>query len=186
MDEDNQQKNTAKTSQPPQVLNISGDLVYGDKVGGDKVGGDKIDKANQNPTTERKVDNQTSKRIKKKTISLGISIFAILSAVILGIVIWQINSQQADEKFVFQVRVQDHGTTEPIYNAQVTLDIEGENIPKVEQTDSNGLAVFTISNDLTNAHTSITVNAEGYQIKLQVIQVEPDQLPFVVNLKIKP
>ncbi len=186
MDEDNQQKNTAKTSQPPQVFNISGDMVYGDKVGNDKIGGDKINKANQNSITEGSVDYQTPKQIKKKTSYLGISIIAILIAIVLGIVIWQINLQQADESFVFQVRVQDHVTTEPISNAQVTLDVEGESIPKVELTDSNGFAVFYISSDLTRAHTNINVNAEGYQIKLQIIQVEPDQLPFVVNLKNKP
>lgn len=192
MNADNQQ-NTPKESHPSQapIYNVSGDLIQGDKVGndkvvGDKVAGNKVSKASQPPIIDKTADDQTANQGKKKTVALGISIFAIMIVIALGIAFWQINPYQSDKNFNFQVRVQDHITSDPIPNAQITLDIAGDDVPKIEFADSNGLAVFSIASNLNDSVTNLTVNTDNYPIKHQIIQVSSGQRPLIVTLENKP
>jgi flagellar basal body-associated protein FliL len=176
-----QQNNSAKSSQNTPNIQVHGDYVVGDKVGGDKIGGNKIsqDYAQEEQTV-------TPAPVEKHTRYFIIIVIILLVIALSGTIAWIIFSQQSEDKFIFQVRVQDQTTSDPIKNAQVTLDIEGENIPKSKITDSDGLALFSISNDLSEATANLTIQTNGYHIRNKIIQVEPDQLPIIINLEETP
>lgn len=167
-------KNPQDSSPSDPIINVQGDYIQGDKFDGDKINGDKVSGDKQ--AVEPPSPATNNKR------ALVYFLIATLGILLIGVFARFLFLGQSQDEFIFQVRVQNQADAAPIANAQITLDIKGEDVPRIEYTDTNGTAIFSIPVDLAGSLTNLTVIADGHQIKNQVTQVKSDQLPTVINL----
>ena len=86
----------------------------------------------------------------------------------------------------YKVRVQIQETGEPISNAKVTIDVSGGIAPVPEFTDGNGLARIFIDSSQTGKAARLIVEAEGYQVYVENIDLEDGALPHIILLKPTP
>ncbi len=85
--------------------------------------------------------------------------------------------------FVFQIRVYDDGTENIITDAKVILEVAGTN-PIITSTDDNGYAGFFLQTHYDTLQARIIVErVPGYQRYIQEIDLNTNQLPFVVKLE---
>lgn len=85
-------------------------------------------------------------------------------------------------EFAYTVTVIDDDTDLPIANAQVTIEIGGK-APLTEYADSNGFARVVVPATFTKQAGRLIVNADGYRVNRQEIDLYPERLPDTVRLK---
>lgn len=87
----------------------------------------------------------------------------------------------ANSTFIYQVRVQDKASLDPIANVAVTLDLPGT-LPEPTLTDSNGLAVFTLGTQFNGRNALLHVDKDGYEGWNQNITLSADERPYDVRI----
>jgi len=93
-----------------------------------------------------------------------------------------ISTPPPDTAFAYQVRVEVKDTTEPISNAEVTLEVGGK-APLRDITDSNGFARIFVDTAYTGQPGKLIVKATGYSSHTEHIDLRKDVLPTVVRLE---
>lgn len=74
-------------------------------------------------------------------------------------------------KVIIQIEVQDVVTQKPIVRAEVRLNVDGEVFP-FEYTDSKGLAVFSVDQQLLQEIGTVSIANEDYQPQTHRISLE--------------
>jgi hypothetical protein len=90
---------------------------------------------------------------------------------------------QVGPNFDYFVRVQEQGIGKPIPDAKVTIDLGGGTASKDEYTDSNGLARMFIDFSYAGKAGRLIIEATGYELYIQNIDLSKDALPDIVRLK---
>lgn len=88
----------------------------------------------------------------------------------------------APTSFTYGITVRDAANGQPISNALVTIEVEGR-APLDGYTDSSGYARLFVAAELAQRPGRLTVEADGYQIERQNVDLWPEQLPDEVRLK---
>jgi hypothetical protein len=90
----------------------------------------------------------------------------------------------------YSITVKDSKTVEPIFNAEVTIDLSELGLaPKILHTDKNGYAATSIEEippDQPVRHVKVTVKANGYQRYVETIDLNGPTIHHDVQLKPNP
>lgn len=104
----------------------------------------------------------------------------IALAIAIALIVY-LPEDSSSEPFEYSVRVQSAASSEPIFGALVLLDAPGE-APKQEFTDSSGYARIMIGEELVGQPGRLIVEAQGYEIHIQAIDILPVVLPNQIRL----
>ena len=85
-------------------------------------------------------------------------------------------------RFSYSVRVEMKDGRQIINNAKVSIIVGGKT-PLIEFTDVNGFSLFSIETDYAGSHGILIVEASGFSVYTQNINIFPDKLPAVVQLE---
>ena len=85
-------------------------------------------------------------------------------------------------RFSYSVRVEMKNDRKIINNAKVSITVEGKT-PLIEFTDVNGFSIFFIEADYAGSHGTLIVEASGFSVYNQNVNIFPDKLPAVVQLE---
>jgi len=88
-------------------------------------------------------------------------------------------------RFVYDVRVADSGSLNPIANSRLIIDVLGEE-PLIATTDSKGLSVMIVESALVGKTGQLFVEAEGYDIYVQDVEIMACELPDLILLDAQP
>lgn len=89
---------------------------------------------------------------------------------------------QPSTTFDYLVRVQTKDTGEPISNARVTIEVVGQ-APIDELTDSNGIARIFVDANYAGQPGRLIVEAVGYKLYRQEIDIREASLPDTIQLE---
>ena len=87
-------------------------------------------------------------------------------------------------RFSYSVRVEMKDGRQIINNAKVSIIVGGKT-PLIEFTDVNGFSIFSIETDYAGSHGILIVEASGFSVYTQNINIFPDKLPAVVQLEVQ-
>ena len=87
-------------------------------------------------------------------------------------------------RFTYPVRVQEKGTGRNIPNAKVIIEVAGQ-APLDEITDTNGFTRIFIDASYVGRPARLSVEANGYELYRQEIDLREDILPDIIQLEPK-
>jgi hypothetical protein len=123
------------------------------------------------------IQNSTLDRLDKIA-----SVLSFLTAIV--VLVWSTTSFNGS--FTYEVRVQEHGSLNPVKDAKVILESGSTFVPKIEFTDSEGIARIFIDSSRGGKPGKVIVEAAGYKTYVQNVDLTETELPQVIELEIIP